>query len=87
MLNLKDYLNATDILEKDRIVSLLEDLYNDGETILALTSLIEDIKDELDSNLMYDEAYDSAEGTNTYYMNKEKIELLDEINVSYILSH
>lgn len=87
MLNLKDYLNDTDILEKDRIVSLLEDLYNDGETILALTNLIEDIKDELDSNLMYAEAYDSAEGTNTYYMNKEKIELLDEINVSYILSH
>ena len=80
-----NYLNYTDVLEESRIVNYIEYLYEDGITVEVLTNLIEDLADTLESNSMYDEAHDSAEGTNTYYLNKEKVEVLNGINVAYII--
>lgn len=82
---LDNYLNYTDVLEESRIVSLLEYAYEDGITVEVLTNLIGDLVDTLEANSMYDEAHDSAEGTNTYNTNKEKVELLNGINVAYII--
>ena len=59
--------------------------YEDGVTVEVLTNLIEDLVDTLEANSMYDEAHDSAEGTNTYDTNKEKVEVLNGINVAYII--
>lgn len=80
-----NYLNYNDVLEEYRIVNYIEDLYEDGIPIEVLTNLIEDLADTLESNSMYDEAHDSAEGTNTYDLNKEKVEVLNGINVAYII--
>ena len=82
---LDNYLNYTDVLEDSRIIDLLELSYEDGVTVEVLTNLIEDLVDTLEANSMYDEAHDSAEGTNTYYLNKEKVEVLNGINVTYII--
>lgn len=80
-----NYLNYTDVLEESRIVNYIEYLYEDGITVDVLTNLIEDLVDTLESNSIYDEAHDSAEGTNTYDLNKEKVEVLNGINVAYII--
>lgn len=82
---LDNYLNYTDVLEESRIVDLLELSYEDGITVEVLTNLIEDLADTLEANSIYDEAHDSADGTNTYYLNKEKVEVLNGINVAYII--
>lgn len=82
---LDNYLNYTDVLEESRIVVLLELAYEDGITVEVLTNLIEDLADTLEANSIYDEAHDSADGTNTYYLNKEKVEVLNGINVTYII--
>ena len=82
---LDNYLNYTDVLEESRIVVLLELAYEDGITVEVLTNLIEDLADTLEVNSIYDEAHDSADGTNTYYLNKEKVEVLNGINVTYII--
>ena len=82
---LDNYLNYTDVLEESRIVDLLELSYEDGITVEVLTNLIEDLADTLEANSIYDEAHDSADGTNTYYLNKEKVEVLNGINVTYII--
>jgi hypothetical protein len=82
---LDNYLNYTDVLEESRIVDLLELSYEDGITVEVLTNLIEELVDTLEANSIYDEAHDSADGTNTYYLNKEKVEVLNGINVAYII--
>lgn len=82
---LDNYLNYTDVLEDSRIIDLLELSYEDGVTVEVLTNLIEDLVDTLEANSIYDEAHDSADGTNTYYLNKEKVEVLNGINVTYII--
>ena len=82
---LDNYLNYTDVLEESRIVVLLELAYEDGITVEVLTNLIEDLVDTLEANSIYDEDHDSADGTNTYYLNKEKVEVLNGINVTYII--
>ena len=82
---LDNYLNYTDVLEESRIVVLLESAYEEGITVEVLTNLIEDLADTLEANSIYDEAHDSADGTNTYYLNKEKVEVLNGINVTYII--
>ena len=82
---LDNYLNYTDVLEDSRIIDLLELSYEDGVTVEVLTNLIEDLADTLEANSIYDEAHDSADGTNTYYLNKEKVEVLNGINVAYII--
>lgn len=77
---LRYYISNNTNLNSDSLNYYIESYLNSNYTDEEINNSLEDIKNELDNNLMYDEVEDSYSGgeTSFYDNNKNKIELLED---------
>lgn len=83
--NFEQYMLCTKVLTLSKIAYYISELHELGVASEDIKSIIDNVIEIIEDNLMYDEVTDSAEGSDCWSRNKDKIWLLESINVKTYL--
>ena len=83
--NFEQYMLCTKVLTLSKIVYYINELHKLGVAVEDIKDIIDWAVEIIEDNLMYDEVTDSAEGSDCWSRNKDKIWLLESINVKSYL--